>query len=52
MVLNQVTKQAGYGYHYGYGYAYKPYRASSEAAATATHPNGGVRHVSGSPAKN
>jgi polysaccharide biosynthesis transport protein len=52
MVLNQVTKQAGYGYHYGYGYAYKPYRTSSGPAATATHPNGGARHMSGSPATN
>ena len=47
MILNQVTKQAGYGYRSGYGYAYKPYRASSEAAAASAHPNGGARHVSG-----
>lgn len=36
VVLNKVTKQAGYGYGYGYGYSYKPYlpRVAGQGAAS------------------
>ena len=48
IVLNQVTKENGYGYGYGYGYrsSYGSYQPNPSLAASPTPPNG---HPDGPP---
>lgn len=40
IVLNEVSKQAGYAYGYGYGYGYQPYLPAIAKPAEALHGNG------------
>ena len=49
VVLNQVTRETGYGYGYGYGhgyghgYGYKPYLATNGSSGEPAHANGKSR---------